>query len=76
MLHVAHALAWGCPRGPDGSWQVYVIRSGRARLVTVKVGLMNDERVQILEGVAEGEQVVLAPESTLVDGTRATPAEN
>lgn len=62
-------------RGPDGSWQAYAIRNGRARLANVKVGLMNDERVQILEGVADGEQVVLAPESTLADGTRVTPAE-
>ncbi|MGC3969673.1 MAG: HlyD family efflux transporter periplasmic adaptor subunit [Pirellulales bacterium] len=61
-------------RGPDGSWQLYAIRSDRARLAVVKVGLMNDERVQIVEGVAEGEQVVLAPESTLVDGVRVSAA--
>lgn len=62
-------------RGPDGGWQVYAVRDGRARLASVKVGLMNDQRVQIADGVADGELVVLAPESTLVDGTRVNPAE-
>jgi HlyD family secretion protein len=62
-------------RGPDGGWQVYAVRDGRARLAGVQVGLMNDERVEIASGVGEGELVVLAPESTLVDGTRVSPAE-
>ena len=61
-------------RGPDGRWQVYAARDGRARLVNIDVGLMNDERVEVSGGLADGDQVVLAPESTLVDGTRVTPA--
>ena len=32
-----------------------------------------DERVEVSGGLADGDQVVLAPESTLVDGTRVTP---
>jgi len=61
-------------RGPDGRWQVYAVRDGRARLANIDVGLMNDERVEVAGGVAEGEAVVLAPESTLIDGTRVTTA--
>ena len=57
-------------RGPTGGWQLYVVRDGRARLVDVTVGLMNDERVEIVQGVNDGEQVVPAPESSLVDGTK------
>jgi HlyD family secretion protein len=57
-------------RAADGSWQVYAVRGGTARLQTVKVGLMNDERVEIESGLDEGEQVVLAPESSLTDGSR------
>lgn len=57
-------------RGPQNNWQLFVVRDGKARLVDVTVGLMNDERVEITAGVSEGEQVVPAPESTLVDGTR------
>ena len=39
-----------------------VRRAGRpGRLVTVKIGLANDEKVQILSGLAEGDQVILRP---------------
>lgn len=60
-------------RAADGTWQLYAIRSGRARIQSVGVGLMNDESVEILDGLAEGEQVVLAPESSLVDGEKVRP---
>jgi len=62
-------------RGPNGSWQVYAVRDGKAKLVSVGVGLMNDERVEIAAGLSDGETVVLAPESTLVDGARVRPTE-
>lgn len=61
-------------RGPAGNWQLFAIRGGKAKLVDVNVGLLNDERVEIVGGVAAEEQVVLAPESTLVDGTRVRAA--
>jgi HlyD family secretion protein len=61
-------------RGPAGGWQLFVVRDGRARLVDATVGLMNDERVEIVAGVNEGEQVVPAPESTLTDGTKVRAA--
>ena len=60
-------------RGPAGDWQVFAIRDSRARLQSVEVGLMNDELAQITQGVTEGEGVVLAPETTLVDGARVRP---
>jgi len=60
-------------RGADDGWQVYVVRGGAARLQPVTVGLMNDERVEIKEGVAAQELVVLAPETSLTDGTKVLP---
>ncbi len=57
-------------RAADGAWQLFAVRGGKAQLQTVKVGLMNDEQAEITEGIADGEQVVLAPESSLADGTR------
>lgn len=57
-------------RGPDGRWQLYAVRDGRAKLIDVTVGLLNDEQAEIIAGLNENERVVLAPESTLVDGTR------
>ena len=61
-------------RGPDGKWQMFVVRDGKATLIGVDVGLMNDEQVEVVAGPKEGELVVLAPESTLVDGARISPA--
>jgi HlyD family secretion protein len=55
-------------RAADGRWQVFAVRGGAARLQTVEVGLMNDEQAEIRSGLAEGEMVVLAPESSLSDG--------
>jgi HlyD family secretion protein len=60
-------------RGADGGWEVFVVRDRRAKLQPVEVGLMNDERVEIISGLQQGEIVVLAPESSLIDGTRVKP---
>jgi HlyD family secretion protein len=59
-------------RSADGKWQVFVVRDGRARRVDVQVGLRNDFDVEILEGVSEGEPVILAPDATLQDGAAVT----
>ncbi len=60
-------------RGPDGGWQVFAVRGGRAELSAVTVGLMNDEVVEIQTGLSENDQVVLAPESSLIHGMRVQP---
>ncbi len=59
-------------RGAEGKWQVFAVRDGRARLQPAETGLMNDESVEIVQGLAEGETVVLAPETNLADGTRVS----
>jgi len=63
-------------RGSDGNWQVYAISNGRAVIRQVKNGLINDERVEIVSGLAEGDRVVLAPESNLADGARVITEKN
>jgi HlyD family secretion protein len=60
-------------RAADGGWQAFVIRDGRAKLQPIEVGLMNDERVEIVKGIEEDEAVILAPESSLEDGDKVTP---
>ncbi|MGC4005726.1 MAG: hypothetical protein QM811_22440 [Pirellulales bacterium] len=71
-------------RGVDGRWKAFVVRGGGLNggvleLTDVDVGLMNDEAVEILPGgkLASGDQVVLAPETSLEDKQRvtATPRE-
>jgi HlyD family secretion protein len=60
-------------RGADGGWEVFVVRSGRAALQPVEVGLMNDEIAEVTKGLEAKETVVLAPESSLHHGTRVDP---
>jgi HlyD family secretion protein len=60
-------------RTKDGLWSVYAIRNGKAEMVKIEVGLMNDEHVEVLTKLQAGEQVVLAPETNLEDGTRVKP---
>jgi HlyD family secretion protein len=50
-------------RGSDH--QVYVLTSGRAELRAVRTGLRTDEYVEIVEGLNEGERVVLTEVSSI-----------
>ena len=56
-------------RSVAGHWQVYAVRAGKAVLQQVEVGLMNDEQVEVLKGLSPEDRVILAPETTLSDGT-------
>ncbi|WP_439551427.1 efflux RND transporter periplasmic adaptor subunit [Falsiroseomonas sp.] len=51
---------------------VFKVVEGRARRVPVRVGLQFPDRVEILEGVAAGDQVVTAGQFNLDDGRRVT----
>jgi HlyD family secretion protein len=51
-------------------WAVFVSESGRARLRTLTIGPRNATEAQVLDGLEEGEEVVLYPPDTLEDGTR------
>ncbi len=55
-------------RGDD--WAVFVVENGRARLRSVQLGQRNDREGQVLNGLSEGETVVLHPPDTLADGAR------
>jgi RND family efflux transporter MFP subunit len=52
--------------------RVFVIDQGRAVLRLVKTGRSTGNRVEILSGLNVGEQVVLAPPTTLRDGQPVT----
>lgn len=60
-------------RAADNTWQLFVVRRGRAKLLDVKVGLLNDEAAEITEGLEPGEIVILAPDTSLEDGTLVEP---
>lgn len=60
-------------RGNGGIWQAFVIRNGKTERISLETGLVNDQDAQITKGLQAGDQVVIAPESTLKSGTRVAP---
>lgn len=56
-------------RQGDG-WAAYVVEAGRARLRSVRVGRRNGTEAEVLEGLHEGERVVLYPTDSVKDGAR------
>ncbi|MBC8355802.1 MAG: HlyD family efflux transporter periplasmic adaptor subunit [Planctomycetes bacterium] len=57
-------------RSADNGWEVFVVRGNCAEKQPIEVGLMNDDMVEITSGLAEGDTVIVAPESNLEAGTR------
>jgi HlyD family secretion protein len=55
-------------RGPQ--WAAYVVTNGRARLRLLQAGPSSGVETQILEGLKEGDEVVLYPGDRLHDGQR------
>jgi HlyD family secretion protein len=52
-------------------WNLFVADdAGRARLVQVKVGRMNDEEAEIMSGLMAGGRVILHPSDQIRDGVR------
>ena len=54
----------------DGGWAVFGVRDGRARRRPVKVGHRSGLRVEITEGLREGDRVITHPGAELTDGMR------
>ena len=57
-------------------WAVFVSDQGVARLRNVTIGQRNADDAEVLDGLAEGEAVILHPSDRVADGVRiaATPA--
>ena len=54
-------------------WAVYKVAGGVARRQIVEVGLQNGLEAEILEGLGDGEQVVVYPSDAIADGVKVTP---
>ena len=52
------------------NWAVYRVENGTARLTPVEIGRENGRNAQVLEGVEEGQAIVLYPGELLADGVR------
>ena len=57
-------------RDREGGWQVMVVTDGVIGLQTVRVGLRNDDRAQILEGLSAADLVIARPSRELSTGMR------
>jgi HlyD family secretion protein len=57
-------------RSGGGSWSVYVVEAGRARLREVLPGYRGDAEAEIVGGLRAGEEVVLYPSDEVGDGVR------
>jgi HlyD family secretion protein len=53
-------------------WAAFVVAEGRAHLRSVKVGRSSGTETQVLEGLQQGDEVILYPGSRVRDGERVT----
>jgi HlyD family secretion protein len=53
-----------------GSWAVFAIKGGRARVIPVEIGHRNDQTAEVLSGLSEGDRVVLHPSDRVTDEAR------
>lgn len=59
----------------DGLSEVYVVSDGKAYLRYVRTGRTVGGQLEILSGLSSGEQVVVSPSGTLVNGTSVKVGE-
>ncbi len=58
-----------------GKWQTFVLKNGRAQLRALKVGRSNGLETEIVEGLTEGERVIVYPGDKVGDGARVREIE-
>lgn len=56
-------------------WSVYVVRNGHAHLAAVGVGHRTSQRVEVLAGLDEGDEVVVYPGDAVHDGVRVVTTD-
>ncbi len=54
---------------PKGGRVVFVVRDGKAALRTIETGIEAGGKIQIIKGIASGEQVIVAGHEKLKDGS-------
>ncbi len=59
-------------RGNKQQWQVFSVQNGKAILVPVTLGIINDKEAEITKGLKKGDPVVVAPPKSLNVGDRVT----
>ncbi len=54
-------------------WNAYVIRDGRAKLRPIQVGQSSGTETEVLDGLKDGDEVILYPGDRIKDGLRVSP---
>ena len=57
-------------RGAGDHWQVFSIKNGKAALMSVTLGIMNDNEAEITKGLTAEQTIIVAPPKALRDGDR------
>jgi HlyD family secretion protein len=57
----------------DGDWALFTVEEDAAQLQKITIGRMNDESAQVLDGLTEGQKLILFPNDLLEDGSLVTP---
>jgi len=57
-------------------WRTFVIAGGKARETKVAIDHGNGAAAQVLDGLSEGEQVILHPPDTIANGVRVKPRDD
>jgi HlyD family secretion protein len=62
--------------GGDGDeWATYVVEEGEARLRAIRIGRRNERSAQVLDGLAEGDRVILHAGDEVAEGMRVRANE-
>jgi HlyD family secretion protein len=48
-------------------WAVFVVADGRARLRSVRIGRRGEHEIEVVEGISEGESVIVHPSDRVAD---------
>jgi HlyD family secretion protein len=57
-------------------WAAFVVRDGRARLQTLRIGHTSGLEAEVLEGLESGDDVILHASDRVQDGVAVQPAES
>lgn len=57
----------------EGQWAVFRIENGAAKVTPVRVGGRTGLEMEILEGLSEGDHVIIHPSDQIADGVSVTP---
>lgn len=64
------AVPMSAVTGSEGDYSVYTIKDKKAQKVTVTIGAMSEDLVEITSGIQEGDKIIVSNLSSLQDGDK------